>query len=122
AFATFSAAVRPHDALRLAPAALFHAGLVVTIGLTLLPATMDDLRRVREMQALRGRPGGLRGLPGIVAPAVTGGLERSLRLAEALEARGFASGLRPPAWSQAAGVASAPLLLAAASAWYYAEE
>jgi energy-coupling factor transport system permease protein len=119
AFGVFNGAVSPHRVLRTAPAALFHAGLVVTVGLTLLPATVDDVRRIREMRALRGGGSGLRSLPSLVVPAVIGGLERSMRLAEAMEARGY--GVGPPA-SRAPrliGALSAPLLLAAVSLWFY---
>lgn len=119
AFATFNAAVPPQRILRLGPAALFHAGLVVTIGLTLLPATVEDLQRIREMRALRGMPGGIRSLPALVVPAVVGGLERSLRLAEAMEARGFASAPPPPRFVRLAGIASVPFLIAAAWTWMY---
>lgn len=121
AFGVFNGAVRPHRVLRMAPAALFHAGLVVTIGLTLLPASVEDLRRLREMRALRGARSGIRELPALVVPAVIGGLERSMRLAEAMEARGYASAPPAPRLSRLAGAASAPLLLAAAWGWYYYE-
>lgn len=120
AFAVFNGAVRPHLVMRSAPAALFHAGLVVTVGLNLLPASLDDLRRIREARALRGAPGGLRDLPAVVVPAVIGGLERSLRLAEAMEARGFASAAPLPRRAQLAGLAAAPLLMAAMWLWLYA--
>ncbi|MCC6382373.1 MAG: hypothetical protein IT304_07675 [Dehalococcoidia bacterium] len=119
AFGVFNGAVSPHRVLRTAPAALFHAGLVVTIGLTLLPATVDDIRRLREMRALRGAPGGVRHLPALVVPAVTGGLERSMRLAEAMEARGYAAGGPPARLPALLGALSAPLLLAGAWGWYY---
>ena len=94
AFGVFNGAVSPQRVLRSTPAALFQASLVVTVGLTLLPASIEDLRRVREMRALRGASGGLRDLPSLVVPAVIGGLERSMRLAEAMEARGY--GAAPP--------------------------
>lgn len=118
AFAVFNGAVSPHRVLRLAPAALFHAGLVVTVGLTLLPSSIEDLRRVREMQALRGAPTRRRNLTGLVVPSVIGGLERSMRLAEAMEARGYAAS--PPAHPLArlAGIAAAPVLLVTAWAWF----
>ncbi|MGE5594686.1 MAG: energy-coupling factor transporter transmembrane component T [Hyphomicrobiales bacterium] len=122
AFGVFNSAVSPHQVLRTTPAALFHAGLVVTVGLTLLPASVEDIRRVREMRALRGAPGGLRELPALVVPAVIGGLERSMRLAEAMEARGYASAPPPPRAPRLIGALSAPLLLAAASFWYYYPE
>jgi len=122
AFGVFNGAVSPHRVLRTAPAALFHAGLVVTVGLTLLPASIDDLRRIREMRALRGAPTGLRGLPGLVVPAVLGGLERSMRLAEAMEARGYAAEPATSRWPGLLGALSAPLLLAAAWAWFYYDQ
>ncbi len=119
AFAAFNGAVSPQRVLRLAPAALFHAGLVVTVGLTLLPASIDDVRRIREMRALRGAGTGPRQLPALVVPAVIGGLERSMKLAEAMEARGYASS--PPLAGQwrVVGALSVPLLLAAAWGWSY---
>lgn len=118
-FGVFNAAVSPIRVLRTAPAALFHAGLVVTIGLNLLPSSIEDLRRIREMQALRGGRSGYRQLPGLVVPAVIGGLERSMRLAEAMEARGYAASEPPTGLPRLAGVLAAPLLLVAAFAWLY---
>jgi energy-coupling factor transport system permease protein len=118
-FAAFSGAVSPHQVVRLAPATLFHASLVVTIGLTLLPSTLEDLRRIREMQALRGHSTGLRSLPGVFVPALLAGLDRSMRLAEAMEARGFVATGQQPRATRLIGIASAPLLLAAAWLWFY---
>ena len=119
AFGVFNGAVSPHRVLRTAPAAVFQAGLVVTVGLTLLPSSIEDVRRIREMRALRGARGGLRDLPALVVPAVIGGLERSMRLAEAMEARGY--GAAPPRARRPrlAGMLSAPLLFAAACGWFY---
>jgi len=119
AFGVFNGAVSPHRVLRSTPAALFHASLVVTVGLTLLPASIEDLRRIREMRALRGARGGIRDLPALVVPAVIGGLERSMRLAEAMEARGYAASPPPPAAARLLSVASVPLLVAGAWAWFY---
>jgi energy-coupling factor transport system permease protein len=121
AFGAFNGAVSPHRVLRTAPAALFHAGLVVTVGLTLLPATIEDTRRIREMRALRGARTGLRELPALVVPAVINGLERSMRLAEAMEARGYAASEPPQRGRQVLGALSVPLLIAAAWGWYYYE-
>lgn len=119
AFGVFNGAVSPQRVLRSTPAALFQASLVVTVGLTLLPASIEDLRRVREMRALRGASGGLRDLPSLVVPAVIGGLERSMRLAEAMEARGYGAAPALPAGARLAAAASAPLFVAAAWGWFY---
>ena len=119
AFGVFNGAVSPHRVLRSTPAALFHASLIVTVGLTLLPSSIEDLRRIREMRALRGARGGFRDLPALVVPAVLGGLERSMRLAEAMEARGYASAPRPPLSARLAAGSSAPLFIAAAWLWFY---
>jgi energy-coupling factor transport system permease protein len=121
AFGVFNGAVSPHRVLRSTPAALFHASLVVTVGLTLLPSSVEDLRRIRELRALRGARGGIRDLPGLVVPAVIGGLERSMRLAEAMEARGYASAPHPARRVRLLASASAPLLIAAAWHWFYSD-
>lgn len=122
AFGVFNGAVSPHRMLRGTPAVLFQAGLVVTIGLTLLPSSIEDVRRIREMRALRGGRTGLRDLPALVVPAVIGGLERSMRLAEAMEARGYGSTTPLPRSGRLLAASSAPLLLAAISVWSFAPE
>ena len=120
AFGVFNGAVSPHRILRATPAVLFQAGLVVTVGLTLLPSSIEDVRRIREMRALRGARTGVRNLPALVVPAVIGGLERSMRLAEAMEARGYGATTRLPRGARLAAACSAPLLLAAISLWSFA--
>lgn len=122
AFGVFNGAVSPHRILRATPAVLFQAGLVVTVGLTLLPSSIEDVRRIREMRALRGARTGVRDLPALVVPAVIGGLERSMRLAEAMEARGYGATTRLPGPARMAAACSAPLLLAAISVWSFAPE
>lgn len=119
AFGVFNGAVSPYRILRSTPAALFQASLILTVGLTLLPSSVEDLRRVREMRALRGAPGGLRELPALVVPAILGGLERSMRLAEAMEARGYGASPPLPARARFAAALAVPLLIAAAWAWFY---
>ena len=115
----FNGAVSPHRVLRSTPGALFHASLVLTVGLTLLPSSVEDVRRLREMRALRGARHGLRDLPALVVPAVINGLERSMQLAEAMEARGYAASARPPAAARLAASASAPCFVFAAWVWFY---
>ena len=74
------------------------------------------------MRALRGAPRRLRDLPALVVPAVINGLERSMQLAEAMEARGYASGPSRRAVARLAAAASAPLLVTAAWLWFYSDE
>jgi energy-coupling factor transport system permease protein len=116
AFSVVTMAMSPGRLLRATPAVLAEAGIVVTVGLALLPATIEDLRRLREAERLRGREVRWWRMPGLVTPAMLSGLERSVHLAEALEARGLreAPGARP---SRLAGAASAPLGLAGAYLW-----
>lgn len=119
AFGVFSGAVSPYRVLRITPGALYYASLVLTVGLTLLPSSIEDLRRIREVRALRGARSGLRELPSLVVPAVINGLERSMQLAEAMEARGYAVSRAPGRSARFAAAASAPLLLASAWLWFY---
>jgi energy-coupling factor transport system permease protein len=120
-FGVFNGAVSPHRVLKTTPGALFHASLVLTVGLTLLPSSIEDLRRIREIRALRGARGGIRDLPALIVPAVINGLERSMQLAEAMEARGYAASARPPGSARLAAAVSAPLLVAASWLWFYGE-
>jgi len=93
-FALFSNVVRYADILRLAPPAFFDLGLIVSIGFTLVPFTRRAYRDIREAQTLRGhRPRGLRDMLPLVSPLVVSGMERSLMLAESMEARGYGGGL-----------------------------
>jgi energy-coupling factor transport system permease protein len=88
--AAFNVGVDHFRLLRLAPAALFHAGVVATIAVLLLPQGLAHVRAVREAQRLRGqRLRGLRSLVGLAVPVLAGALERSIQRAESLDARGF---------------------------------
>ena len=119
AFFVFSSSVSPQRLLRTSPAALFQAGLVLTVGLTLVPSVVEDLRRVREVRALRGASNGFRSLPALAVPILLGGLERAMRTAEAMEARGYAAA-SPVARIASFAVVAAPALgLVAASVWFF---
>ena len=90
AFSTFSLAVSPYQILMLAPRALRHAGLVVSIALTFFPQALRAARDVREAQAVRGyRPRHLRNLSATIVPLLLNSLEDAAQLAEAMEARGY---------------------------------
>ena len=92
---------------------------VTSIAITFVPQTVTRFTEIREAQALRGhrvrRIGDL--LP-LIIPLLAGGMERSMDLAEAMEARGYgrpgATRALRPSWSVvdrtaliAAGVLSA---------------
>jgi energy-coupling factor transport system permease protein len=89
-FSAFSAGADYYALLRSTPPALHQVGLVTSIGITFVPQTVTRFLEIREAQALRGhrirRVGDL--LP-LVIPLLAGGMERSMDLAEAMEARGF---------------------------------
>jgi energy-coupling factor transport system permease protein len=77
--------------------------LAVALATRLVPALERDAAGLVE--ALRGRgvePEGLRGRARLVSPLLAGSLERSINLAEAMEARGFgrpgSTRLPQPAW------------------------
>ena len=80
----------PYRTVRCLPAALHEVGVAVTVAVTFVPEAVRTVAAVREARALRGRPSsGLAGLRGLATPVLEGALERSLRLAESLDARGY---------------------------------
>jgi energy-coupling factor transport system permease protein len=103
-FATFNAVVDMHRLLRWVPAGLAGAGLVVSIAITFVPQLLTAWREIRDAQRVRGhRVQGLRALVPLVVPLLTMALERSLTLAESMEARGFSSAALPATgWARGA--------------------
>lgn len=94
--------------LRLTPRAFYPVAVVVSIAVTFAPTTLQQIQQIREAQAVRGhRLRGVRSWLPLVVPLLEGGMERSLQLAEAMVARGFASGdeaqARWPQWLVLAG-------------------
>lgn len=88
--------------LRLVPRAYYPVAVVMSIAVTFVPATLQQIQQIREAQAVRGhRLRGVRSWLPLVIPLLEGGVERSLQLAEAMMARGFASGsATPERWPQ----------------------
>lgn len=94
-FATFNLLIDQAQILRLTPAFIYEAGLVVSIALTFVPQMMISAQEIREAQRIRGhRTKGLRDMLPLVMALLTTGLEHSLQLAESMEARGFGN-VRP---------------------------
>jgi energy-coupling factor transport system permease protein len=89
-FATFNLGIDQYRLLRWVPAGLYQAGLVVSVALAFVPHMVSTLKDIREAQRVRGhRFRGLRDLIPLFVPLITMALERSLTLAESIEARGF---------------------------------
>jgi energy-coupling factor transport system permease protein len=80
----------PKRALRVLPGALYELGVAVTVALSVAPQLVDSAQRVRRGRRLRGTDRrGLRGLRAIAIPVLHDALERSLRLAAAMDSRGY---------------------------------
>jgi energy-coupling factor transport system permease protein len=89
-FACFNLEITQAELLRLTPAFVYEAGLVLSIGLTFVPQMMVSAREIREAQRVRGhRMRRLKDALPFVMALLTLGLERSFALAESMEARGF---------------------------------
>ncbi|MGW5399244.1 energy-coupling factor transporter transmembrane component T [Streptomyces sp. NPDC003952] len=80
----------PKRALRVLPGALYELGVAVTVSISVAPQLVQSVQRVHRARRLRaGRAKGLRALRGIVVPVLEDALERSLRLAAAMDSRGY---------------------------------
>ncbi|MET0737137.1 MAG: energy-coupling factor transporter transmembrane component T [Acidimicrobiales bacterium] len=112
-FGAFNSVVSHHELLGSAPRAFHEAGLVVTIAAAFVPSTVASWQGARE--ADRARTGGIvrrRGrLARTVVPVLETGMERSLRLADSMDSRGFAR--HPPGSADTASAWGALLALTA---------
>ena len=92
AFTVVNRVVPVRAALGLVPRAYYPVAVVLSIAVTFVPSTLHAVQQIREAQAVRGRS--MRGLGSwlpLIIPLLEGSLERSMQLAEAMMARGFAS-------------------------------
>ena len=106
--------------LRLMPDRLTGVAVAGTVAFAFVPQTVVAFREIREAQAARGfRVRGARDLLPILVPLLSGGLERAITLAEALEARAFGSPVIPTGRMGAWRRVSAALGLAAGAAGGY---
>ena len=89
-FGAFNAVADHYGLLRRVPNFLGGAGLAITIGLAFVPQTLAQLVSIREAQRIRGhRFRSWRDTLPLLVPLVSGGIERSLQLAEAMDSRGY---------------------------------
>lgn len=80
----------PKRALRVLPGALYELGMAVVVALTVAPQLVESLQRVRRARRLRGGGGGrARAVRSVLVPVLEDALERSLRLAAAMDSRGY---------------------------------
>ena len=113
-----------HDRLVQSVGYARRAVLAIALATRLVPTLERDASGLVE--ALRGRgldPAGARGRARLLSPLLAGSLERSLNLAEAMEARGYgrpgATRLPQPQWNalDRAALAAAVLLVALGALW-----
>jgi energy-coupling factor transport system permease protein len=80
----------PKRALRVLPGALYELGVAVVVTLSVAPQLIESVQRVRRARRLRGgATGGFHALRSIASPVLEDALERSLRLAAAMDSRGY---------------------------------
>ncbi len=85
-----NALANPKRMLRAVPGALYELGTAVIVALSVAPQLVESVLRVRRAQRLRGGSRrGLKALRGIAIPVLVDAMDRSLRLAAAMDSRGY---------------------------------
>lgn len=85
-----NALASPLRLLRLLPGALYELQVACVVALTFAPQLVTDARRVHAARRLRGQRVRLRSMfSTTMMPVLEGGLDRSVELAAAMDARGF---------------------------------
>jgi energy-coupling factor transport system permease protein len=80
----------PRRLLKSLPGALYEAGLVVVVAVSMAPALIESAVRVRRARQLRGTSArGLRAFRSIAMPVLDLALARAVALAAAMDARGY---------------------------------
>jgi len=115
--AALSVVLEPADLVDALPRPLSRTGAALGSALNLVPATAASFVAVRDAQRLRGwRPRGPRALVDVAVPVVLGAIDRSVQLAESMEARGFGSGKRTRAGTGARSSRAVAVAVCALSA------
>jgi energy-coupling factor transport system permease protein len=85
-----NALANPKRLLRALPSALHEVGTAVVISVTVAPQLAESVGRVRRARVLRGEGGtGLRSVGRVALPVLQDTLDRSLKLASAMDSRGY---------------------------------
>ncbi len=80
----------PKRLLAAMPAALYEAGTVLVVTVSVFPQLAESVGRVRRARRLRAGPSGRRHLwRSVVIPVLTDALDRSLLLAASMDSRGY---------------------------------
>lgn len=100
-----NALANPKRLLKSLPPALYEVGSALVVAVTVLPQLADSVRRVRAARQLRGEPVSRWGrLRRLVVPVLEDALERSMRLAAGMDARGYGrSGTSTPGQRRTTG-------------------
>ncbi len=85
----FNAGVDHFRLLRLVPASMAQLGIILTVGVVLVPETIARAAALREARIVRGHGGGMGTYIALLLPLLAEALERSVQRAESLDARGF---------------------------------
>jgi energy-coupling factor transport system permease protein len=113
ATASLSMVIEPADLVDALPGLLHHVGAALGAALNLVPATAASVVAVRDAQRLRGwRPRGVRAMVDLAVPVLLSAIDRSVQLAESMEARAFGDGNR----TSLAGERSTGLIVVAVAA------
>lgn len=95
AFGVAQGALPTSALIGLIPRAFYPLAVVSAIAITFVPTTLRHASQIREAQLIRGHQiRRLRDWLPLLMPLLVGGLEQAFQLAEAIAARGFASGGR----------------------------
>ena len=85
-----NALANPKRALRVLPGALYEMGVAVVVAISIAPQLVESLQRVRLARRLRADSASRwHGMRSLVIPVVEDAFERSLRLAAAMDSRGY---------------------------------
>jgi energy-coupling factor transport system permease protein len=85
-----NALANPKRALRVLPGALYELGVAVVVSISVAPQLVESVQRVRRARRLRaGGASGLRAVRSVAIPVLEDALDRSLRLAAAMDSRGY---------------------------------
>jgi energy-coupling factor transport system permease protein len=104
-----NALASPKRLLRAVPGALHELGTAVVVAVSVAPQLVESALRVRRARRLRGgTQRGLRVLRAIAIPVLVDAMDRSLRLAAAMDSRGYGRRATSHPWSRT--VAGAALL------------